>query len=116
VERAFRDLKDRWVGAFLPQYHWTDQKLIVHALIAVWGLRLGRLLLRRAPKRAGYRGTLRSLAELKLVTVFVPGYAAADHYKGGRDAAPAMERRRLNAAVRRNAAAGRGLTDAGAAA
>jgi len=48
VERAFRDLKDPWVGAFRPQYHWTDQKLIVHALLAVLALLLGRVLLRRA--------------------------------------------------------------------
>lgn len=63
VERAFRDLKDPWVCAFRPQYHWTDQKLIVHALIAVLSLLLGRLLLRRAQQRVGYRGTLRSLIQ-----------------------------------------------------
>jgi len=63
VERAFRDLKDPWVGAFRPQYHWTDQKLIVHAFIAVLSLLLGRLLLRRAQQRAHYRGTVRGLIE-----------------------------------------------------
>jgi transposase len=62
VEQAFRDLKDPWVCAFRPQYHWTDQKLIVHALIAVLSLMLGRVLLRRA-QRAGYRGGLRSLVQ-----------------------------------------------------
>jgi transposase len=61
VERAFRDLKDPWVCAFRPQYHWTDQKLIVHALIAVLSLLLGRVLLRRAQQRIGYRGSLRHL-------------------------------------------------------
>jgi hypothetical protein len=63
VERAFRDLKDPWVCAFRPQYHWTDQKLIVHALIAVLSLLLGRVLLRRAQQRIGYRGTLRHLIQ-----------------------------------------------------
>jgi transposase len=62
VERAFRDLKDPWVCAFRPQYHWTDQKLVVHALIAVLSLLLGRLLLRRA-QRAGYPGGLRGLIQ-----------------------------------------------------
>jgi len=60
VERAFRDLKDPWVCAFRPQYHWTDQKLMVHALLAVLSLLLGRVLLRRA-QRQSYRGSLRSL-------------------------------------------------------
>jgi transposase len=60
VERAFRDLKDPWVGAFRPQYHWTDQKLIVHALLAVLALLLGRVLLRRA-QAAGFHGSLHTL-------------------------------------------------------
>lgn len=67
VERAFRDLKDPWVAAFRPQYHWTDQKLVVHALLAVLGLLLGRVLLRRA-QAAGFRGSLRTLIE-RLATV-----------------------------------------------
>ena len=63
VERAFRDLKDPWVCAFRPQYHWTDQKLIVHALIAVLSLLLGRVLLRRAQRQVGFRGSLRHLIQ-----------------------------------------------------
>lgn len=62
VERAFRDLKDPWVCAFRPQYHWTDQKLMVHALLAVLSLLLGRVLMRRA-HRHGYRGSLRTLIQ-----------------------------------------------------
>ncbi|HZD91230.1 MAG TPA: IS1634 family transposase [Pseudolabrys sp.] len=63
AERAFRDLKDPWVCAFRPQHHWTDQKLRVHALIAVLALLLGRVLLRRAQQRAGFQGCLRHLVE-----------------------------------------------------
>lgn len=63
VERAFRDLKDPWVCAFRPQYHWTDQKLLVHGLIAVLSLLLGRVLLRRAQQRIDYRGSLRHLIQ-----------------------------------------------------
>ncbi|MBI3048226.1 MAG: IS1634 family transposase [Acidobacteria bacterium] len=61
VERVFRDLKDPWVGAFRPQFHWTDQKIRVHALIVVLGLLLGRVLLRRAQQRVGFQGSLRTL-------------------------------------------------------
>lgn len=72
VEHAFRDLKDPWVCAFRPQYHWTDQKLIVHAFLAVLSLLLGRVLLRRA-RRAGYGGSLRGLVQqlgrIRLATV-----------------------------------------------
>jgi hypothetical protein len=63
VERAFRDLKDPWVGAFRPQYHWTDQKLVVHALLVMLGLLLGRVLLRRARQRVGFAGGLRRLIQ-----------------------------------------------------
>jgi transposase len=59
VERAFRDLKNPWVGAFRPQYHWIDHKLVVHALLAVVALLLGRVLLRRA-HAAGVQGSLRT--------------------------------------------------------
>ena len=73
VERAFRDLKDPWAGAFRPQYHWTDQKLIVHAFVAVLSLLLGRLLLRRAQRRVGFTGTVRGLierlAQIRLATI-----------------------------------------------
>jgi hypothetical protein len=63
AEQAFRDLKDPWVGAFRPQYHWTDQKLVVHALTALLGLLLGRVLLRRARQRVGFTGSLRRLIQ-----------------------------------------------------
>jgi transposase len=62
VERAFRDLKDPWVGALRPQFHWTDQKLTIHTFMAVLGLTLGRLLLLRAEK-AGFRGSVRTLIQ-----------------------------------------------------
>jgi transposase len=35
VEAAFRDLKDPSMLATRPQFHWTDQKLHVHALMCV---------------------------------------------------------------------------------
>lgn len=60
VESAFRDLKDPWVASFRPQFHWTDQKLQVHAFIAILSLLLGRVLLRRA-QALGFTGSMRSL-------------------------------------------------------
>ena len=76
VERAFRDLKDPWVCAFRPQFHWTDQKMVVHAFIAVLSLLLGRVLLRRAQQRVGFRGSPRSLIQhlsrIRRCTVIVP--------------------------------------------
>lgn len=62
AERAFRDLKDPWVCAFRPQYHWTDQKLRVHALIALLALLLARVLLARA-RQVGFEGTPRTLLQ-----------------------------------------------------
>jgi transposase len=35
AERAFRQMKDPEGCALRPQYHWTDQKLQVHALCCV---------------------------------------------------------------------------------
>ena len=63
VERAFRDLKDPWVCALRPQFHWTDQKLVVHAFVAVVGLILARVLLRRAQREDKFQGTLRTLIQ-----------------------------------------------------
>lgn len=82
AERVFRDLKDPWVGAFRPQYHWTDQKLRVHALIAVLGLLLGRLLLRRAQQRVGFQGSLRTLVER--LTLLRRATLVYGHARGGR--------------------------------
>src|ERR1035441_6969530 len=48
VEAAFRDLKDPRMLATRPQFHWTDQKLHVHAFICVMAYLLITLLHRRA--------------------------------------------------------------------
>jgi len=49
-EENFRFLKDRTYLHFDPLYHWTDQKIRVHALMCVLGLLLVKLLLYRAKK------------------------------------------------------------------
>jgi transposase len=65
VEAAFRDLKDPRMLATRPQFHWTDQKLHVHAFICVLAYLLITLLHRRAKQKAAFEGSPRRLlAEL----------------------------------------------------
>jgi transposase len=65
AEAAFRDLKDPGMLATHPQFHWTDQKLHVHACMCVIGYLLLRLLWRRARRQGGFVGSPRTLlAEL----------------------------------------------------
>ena len=69
VEAAFRDLKDPRMLATRPQFHWTDQKLHVHAFICVMAYLLITLLHRRAKQKAAFDGSprrlLAELAELR---------------------------------------------------
>jgi transposase len=61
VEAAFRDLKDPGMLSTRPQFHWTDQKLHVHAFMCVTGYLLVRLLWWRACRDAGFTGGARNL-------------------------------------------------------
>lgn len=61
VEAAFRDLKDPGMLSTRPQFHWTDQKLHVHAFMCVTGYLLVRLLWLRARRDAGFAGGARNL-------------------------------------------------------
>jgi transposase len=68
VESAFRDLKDPQMLSTRPQFHWTDQKLHVHAFVCVMAYLLVTLLHRRARQKAAYDGSPRRLlAELAAV-------------------------------------------------
>ena len=65
VEAAFRDLKNPHMLATRPQFHWTDQKLHVHAFICVMAYLLITLLHRRAKQNVAFDGSPRRLlAEL----------------------------------------------------
>lgn len=72
VEAAFRDLKDPRMLATRPQFHWTDQKLHVHAFICVMAYLLITLLHRRAKQKAAFDGSprrlLAALADLRCCT------------------------------------------------
>jgi hypothetical protein len=77
VERAFRAMKDPEGCAVRPQYHWTDQKLQVHAFRCVVAFLLLKLLERQA-RRAGLpvrspRALLRGLEGIREVTVMEAG-------------------------------------------
>jgi len=50
VEDAFKQLKDSHHVSFTPVYHWTDDKIRVHAFYCVLALTLSSLLVRRLHK------------------------------------------------------------------
>ncbi|MFV2007952.1 MAG: IS1634 family transposase [Longimicrobiales bacterium] len=63
VEAVFRQLKDDEHLALRPQYHWTDQKIHVHAFICLLALLLARIVEHQA-RGLGRREGLSSLLEL----------------------------------------------------
>lgn len=72
AEDSFRQLKNVDHGAVRPQYHWTDQKMRVHAFLCLLGLLLLRVLEREAGS-AGFAASpevlLESLARVRLAQV-----------------------------------------------
>jgi len=62
VESAFRAMKDPHYLTFRPTYHWTDQKLRVHALFCVIALMITSLL-RRQLAQAGISLSLARMLE-----------------------------------------------------
>lgn len=76
AERSFREMKDPESCSVRPQYHWTDQKLKVHAFCCVVGYLLLKLLERRA-RQAGLpfrspRSLLQALQAIREVTILEP--------------------------------------------
>ncbi|HUG44881.1 MAG TPA: IS1634 family transposase, partial [Acidobacteriota bacterium] len=68
AEAAFRDLKDPAMISTRPQFHWTDQKLRVHAFVCVMAYLLVRLLWWRLRQRTDISASPRSiLARLKKI-------------------------------------------------
>lgn len=82
VEAVFRQCKDDEHLAVRPQYHWTDQKIQVHAFICLLALLLARVVEREA-RKLGRREELSSLldllADIRLAMVLEPSGE-----KGGR--------------------------------
>ena len=76
VEGVFRTLKDPLRLALRPQYHWTDQKLHVHAWLCVVAYLLATLAHLTAVRDADYGGSVDTLfdelATIRRVTVARP--------------------------------------------
>jgi len=84
VERAFKQMKNpHWVS-FSPSFHWTDQKLRVHAFYCVLALLLSSVMQRKAAL-GGVKLTIDNLMEqLSGVTEIVNLYAAQEKTSRGR--------------------------------
>jgi len=61
VESAFKKMKNPFHLALRPQFHWTDQKIIVHNFICVLGYQLASILMREARLKANFTGSMNTL-------------------------------------------------------
>ena len=64
IEHAFRNLKNPYHLALKPQFHWTDQKIMVHYFICVLGYLLTAILWRQARSKAQFNGSLDTLLDM----------------------------------------------------
>jgi transposase len=75
VENTFRQMKDDEHGALRPQFHWTDQKLQVHAFICLMALLMARVI-EHAARKQGRQQSISSLVDeletIRLAMVLVP--------------------------------------------
>jgi transposase len=84
VEAAFRQMKNPHFVSWEPMYHWTDQKIRVHALYCVMALILAALLHRQA-RRAGIPQSFETIAaELTNLREVMNFHAPAQRERGGR--------------------------------
>jgi len=75
AEDDFRQLKDPHVVGFSPMFHWTDQKIRVHAFYCVLALTVARLLQRQAAhadQPMSVRELLRTLAAIQETVLIYP--------------------------------------------
>jgi transposase len=64
VEHTFKNLKNPYHLALKPQFHWTDQKIIVHYFGCVLGYQLSAIVWRQAKSGARFRGALDTLLDM----------------------------------------------------
>ena len=83
-ENCFRDLHGEDPVAWTPMWHWTDQKIRVHAFYMVLSLLLTRLLLFRARKAGDGRGLKAVIADLHSIDECLLVYPAAGPHGQGR--------------------------------
>ncbi len=75
AEESFRQMKDTDFASFSPAFHWTDQKLRVHAFYTTLALTLVQLIereVRRAGIELGPKLTLRALSDIHETTLIYP--------------------------------------------
>lgn len=63
IEYVFKNIKNPFYLSLIPQYHWTDQKIIVHGFICILALLLTMVAYKRAREKANFRGSVHSLLE-----------------------------------------------------
>ena len=63
VEYAFKNMKNPFHLALRPQYHWTDQKIEVHAFICVITYLLSMIAYKKAKENAHFKGSPNTLIE-----------------------------------------------------
>ena len=63
VENAFKNMKNPFHLAMRPQYHWTDQKIEVHAFICLLAFLMVMIAHKRARENAGFTGSPHTLLE-----------------------------------------------------
>jgi len=72
IENTFKNMKNQKHLSFNPQFHWTDQKIIVHNFCCVIGYLLSTIAFKIA-KDKGFKGTmdsfLDSLSKIRLGTI-----------------------------------------------
>ena len=64
IEHTFKNLKNPYHLALKPQFHWTDQKIIVHYFGCVLGYQLSAIVWRQAKLEARYTGALDTLLDI----------------------------------------------------
>jgi len=75
IETAFRRMKDPQVLTFRPTYHWTDQKLRVHAFYCILALMILSLLRRQLDKAGIPLSICRMIERLEDIREIVTLYA-----------------------------------------
>jgi transposase len=85
VEAAFRTMKNPYFVGWEPMYHWTDQKIRVHALYCVIALTLAGLLhreVRRAGLELGLEAILQELSSIReVLNLYTPTPGKAGHLR-----------------------------------
>ena len=63
VENAFKNMKNPFHLAIRPQYHWTDQKIEVHAFICLLAFLMVMIAYKRAKEKIDFKGSPHTLLE-----------------------------------------------------